>query len=204
MNLPPEISLAAGGNQSRPTSQDTKIPSGRIPEEPARKQWFDVATGGNAAEWDVLPGEMGRKRHYRPGSIRPYSGYCTSPLALKVRVRGSFSFPRDPNDTPLKVTSMPPALPVLRTSVLPALIFFFFSAVNTRSITDFPSATMETHESSLAVTCTTNAFSGFTGFSGAACAGWLGDDAAVVSLACGACAAAGVGTVGTVGTLTGG
>src|SRR5579864_442857 len=138
---------------------------------------------------------MGRKQHNRPESIRLYLSYCTSPVALKVRVRGSFSFPRDPSDTPLKVTSMPPALPVLRTSVLPAMIFFFLSAESTRSITDFPSATMETQESSFALTCTTNTFSGFEGFSGATWAGWLGVEPAVGSLAGGAAR---------VGTLTGG
>src|SRR5579864_211555 len=141
---------------------------------------------------------MGRKQHNRPESIRLYLSYCTSPVALKVRVRGSFSFPRDPSDTPLKVTSMPPALPVLRTSVLPAMIFFFLSAESTRSITDFPSATMETHESSLALTCTTNTFSGFEGFSGATWAGWLGEAAAGDSLA------GGVDSTTGAGMLTGG
>src|SRR5690242_694302 len=143
---------------------------------------------------------MGRKQYDRPESIRLCLGYCTSPLALKVRVRGSFSFPRDPSDTPLKVTSMPPALPVLKTSVLPALIFFFLSAESTRSITDFPSATMDTHESSLAFTSTTNTFSGFAGFSGAAWTGWLADEAAVGSLAGGADSATGAGA----GILPGG
>src|SRR5436305_5507051 len=42
---------------------------------------------------------------------------------------------------------------------LPALIFFCLSAGRTRCITDFPSATIETQESSLALTCTKNAFS---------------------------------------------
>src|SRR5689334_21999519 len=149
---------------------------------------------------------MGRKPYDRPESIRLCSDYCTSPLALKVRVRGSFSFPRDPNDTPLKVTSIPPALPVLRMSTLPALIFFFLSAESTRSITDFPSATMEIHESSLAFTCTTNTFSGLTGLSGAAWAGWLGDDAAAAWLTGGTDSATGAEllTGGPVVAATGG
>src|SRR5579864_6799069 len=148
---------------------------------------------------------MGRKQHNRPESIRLYLSYCTSPVALKVRVRGSFSFPRDPSDTPLKVTSIPPALPVLRTSVLPALIFFFLSADSTRSITDFPSATIETQESSLAVTCTRNTFSGFAGFSGVACAGCLGD-AAAVSFGAGAYSVTGAESLagGSVGAAAGG
>src|SRR3954471_6585155 len=85
--------------------------------------------------------------------------YCTSPEALKVSVLGSFSFPRAPSRRPLKLTSIPPAFPVLRITDLPALIFFSLSALKTRCITDFPSATIETHESSLALTCTKNAFS---------------------------------------------
>ena len=76
-----------------------------------------------------------------------------------MRVLGSFSFPRAPSGRPLKLTSIPPAFPVLSISDLPALICFCLSAVKTRCITDFPSATIETHESSLALICTKNAFS---------------------------------------------
>src|SRR5215813_5547925 len=86
--------------------------------------------------------------------------YCTSPLELKVRVRGSFSFPIAPRERPLKLTSMPPAFPVLRTRSFPALIFLCLSAGRTRCITDFPSATMETRESSFAFTKMENDFSG--------------------------------------------
>src|ERR1051326_3727429 len=85
--------------------------------------------------------------------------YCTRPEALKVSVLGSFSFPRAPSGRPLKLTSIPPALPVLRITDVPALIFFCLSAGKTRCITDFPSATIETHETCLALTCTKNAFS---------------------------------------------
>src|SRR2546421_2313890 len=62
---------------------------------------------------------------------------------------------------------MPPAFPVLRMTDLPALIFFCLSAGKTRCITDFPSATIETQESSLAITCTKNAL-GFTPGGGSA------------------------------------
>jgi len=44
-------------------------------------------------------------------------------------------------------------------SDLPALIFLCLSAGRTRCITDFPSATIETQESSFAFTWTKNAFS---------------------------------------------
>lgn len=74
-----------------------------------------------------------------------------------MRVRGSFSFPKTPSGRPLKLTSIPPAFPVLRIRVFPALTFLRLSAVKTRSITDLPSATIETQESSLATICTKNA-----------------------------------------------
>src|SRR5438270_9984162 len=96
-------------------------------------------------------------RHCQHSSRWMTKIYCTRPEALKVRVRGSFSFPKAPRGRPLKLTSIPPAFPVLRTSVLPALMFLCLSAGKTRCITDFPSATIETQESSLAFTCTKNA-----------------------------------------------
>src|SRR5438270_12396211 len=98
-------------------------------------------------------------RHCQHSSRWMTKIYCTRPEALKVRVRGSFSFPKAPNDRPLKLTSIPPAFPVLRISVFPALTFLCLSAGRTRCITDFPSATIETQESSLALICTKNAFS---------------------------------------------
>src|SRR5262245_54011256 len=86
--------------------------------------------------------------------------YCTRPLGLKVRVRTSLSLPRAPRARPLWLTSIPPAFPVVMTTLLAARTRRWVSAFITPFQVSFPSAVRETQAGSLALITTTNVRSG--------------------------------------------
>src|SRR5215472_1506977 len=119
-----------------------------------QQQRFAVARSGNAAEWGFSRCEMGWN-HPEPQSL--WTGvYCTRPLGLKVRVRIWLSLPRAPKAWPLWLISIPPAFPVVITTLLAARTRRLLSASITPFQVSLPSAVSETQAGSLALTTTTN------------------------------------------------